>query len=462
MRAMDCLPRKVDGWLLAGGLLLFSLGIVETWVSGYGWHEQQRILQLVLLVLILPGILWEPLASPGRLAGSLLLGMLVLGLLSSLLAVWPGWALRELAVFAGLVLLVLRVGAALRQPGIQRVVLAILLLIGSLNALQFLGFYAMAFITGIYMLEPWMLFTGFANPRFLGQFQALLLPLMAASVLLLRSHRPALAAILLAMLVVQWNIAWSLGGRGVLLALGAGHGAVLLLYGHRWWRLAVLQALAALCGLLLSALMFRLVPQWLGQEATASEVLRTGFSLRELLWQLSLDMAQAHPWLGVGPLHFAAHINELNAHPHQLFLQWLAEWGGVSTLLLLTLLLAGLWRMLGALRMAGRDELDAGLGVLLLSALVLAQVDGVIVMPFTQTWLAVLLGLAFARWGQGNFVSSGVLHFLRVLAVVLALGMVALLWHDVPGLPQRQENFLHEHGLAWAPRFWAQGWIPMP
>lgn len=333
--------------------------------------------------------------------------------------------------------------------------------VGFIHALQFLVAYLTAFISGIQMLDADILFSGFSNPRFFGQFQIMLMPVMALLVERCRQQqRLALATLLTLALITQWCIAFTLGGRGLWLGLLTSHLALILI-NRKLWRVLALQAVAALSGLLLFALLFKLTPFWLGLDPVLRDNLRTSLSGREQIWQWAWEMALANPWLGAGPMHYSATYNPIAAHPHQVILQWLAEWGFAATLIALAL---GAWGLLhGAryLRQASANELDAGLWVAIAGALVLAQVDGVFVMPYTETWLALLIGLAMARWSSPTPATTSQRIALGVLAipVVLVLGQVLVI--EVPTLPQVQEAYIEEHHTGWTPRFWSQGWIPM-
>ena len=41
-----------------------------------------------------------------------------------------------------------------------------------------------------------------------------------------------------------------------------------------------------------------------------------GLSLRDILWMRAIELAGAHPWLGVGPMGLAPERNLVRAHPH--------------------------------------------------------------------------------------------------------------------------------------------------
>src|SRR5690606_36380613 len=124
-----------------------------------------------------------------------------------------------------------------------------------------------------------------------------------------------------------------------------------------------------------------------------------------------------NPWLGVGPMHYSAVVNPISAHPHQVVLQWLAEWGVIATGL--AIIIAG-WGSIHGLKYLRRQQaepIDAALWLSIIGALVLAQVDGVFVMPYTETWLAILIGLAMARWAKLRVVPMAQVYSLRLLAI---------------------------------------------
>lgn len=443
-------------WPALIGIAAFSASALATPFVGYGWHDQQRVAQLCL-TLLLTAQLYIVRPTGGVWTWGLLL-ILGLGLASASVAQFPSWAIREWALLAGLMLQALVVARLFRSAATQWVVLGIAGVVGFLLALQFFVGYAAAFLTGIRLVDAYTLFSGFSNPRFLGQFQAMLLPLLAYLVMQLWQPRRALACLALIALAAHWCIAFALAGRGLLLGLALAN-ASLLLFGGRYIGLLRLQVAAAALGLLLFALMFFCLPQWLGIDLMLRDALRGGLSARELIWTAAWDMAINRPWFGVGPMHFSAHINPVAAHPHQVVLQWAAEWGLPAAFLALSLGGWGLIRAWRFMHFAQHSSIDAALWVGIVAALLLAQVDGVLVMPYAQTWLALLIGIALSRWSSGEPTAYQLL-LLRLVAllVIATLGHVLLV--DAPELPETQQLFMEQQANGGRPRFWSQGWIP--
>ncbi|WP_235580826.1 O-antigen ligase family protein [Pseudomonas aeruginosa] len=412
-KRMDRAPRIVL-------LMLISIPLLSPVVyCGFSenWHDQQRILQLLVLsgssLLLLFSF---PLTFSGKEAHAALLFILGLGSVSAFLSANPSWAFKEWSVFAGLMLFSFNISAS--PEWVRRTALWGLVVLGGFFCYQFLLSYLSAFVSGLRELNPGVLLSGFSNVRTMGQFQAMLLPLMAALGLYLReTGRFRLSWLVMLLLAIQWCISFALAGRGLWLGFAVAHLALCWI-GPVGRRFLIVQLSAAFVGLALYFLLMVALPTWLGIDMTLMSGMRSGLSLRDVLWRDAWGMFVAHPLLGVGPMHFSAVPNSVGAHPHQMLLQWFAEWGGVAGLLVVGLMILGLLRGARYLREQG-DPMDAGLWLALVSVLVLAQVDGVFVMPFTQTVLALLVGIAMARWSKPVVPSPAQRWLCRGLAVVV-------------------------------------------
>ncbi|MCA1924922.1 MAG: hypothetical protein LDL16_01410 [Thiobacillus sp.] len=115
-----------------------------------------------------------------------------------------------------------------------------------------------------------------------------------------------------------------------------------------------------------------------------------------------------------------------------------------------------LWREVDPLRLA--------LLIALLGAGVQSMVDGVIVIPYTQTWLAILagwaLGLHFKDYSLGErpagiLVTTGV----RLVMLLAMAGLLWGVWPEILNRPEATATYLEQHDSL-SPRYWAQGWIP--
>lgn len=447
--------------ILALLFFAFCFSCIDTWHSGYGWHDQQRIYQLLLLcfvALFLPVLPQEALPKPFLL---LLVIFFSLGFFSSLFSKYPVWAYREWGRYIGLLLLMLVVGSLRKHHFFLYFILGMMAVIGFIHAYQFLLCYVMAFVTGIRILDADMLYSGFSNPRFLGQFQVMLLPVLALLLdVCCRRGQWALSVLLLFSLISHWCVTFSLGGRGVWLGVLAAHVALMLI-NYRRWRLPALQMCTALLGFSLYLLLFKLIPFWLGIDLVLPDNLRTTLSGRELIWQIAWEMALANPWLGVGPMHYSASYNPVAAHPHQVVLQLLSEWGFPAGLIFIAIVFGLGCQSIRHLRRAADNEVDAGLWLAIVSALVLAQVDGVFVMPYTETWLALLIGVALALAHSGKFSAPSRLQ--RLIFTLFCIAVLTVLGHvlvgEIPEILSGSSGQVSQQHSGDRPRFWSQGWL---
>jgi len=393
------------------------------------------------------------------------------GLVSALLAHQPLWALTELALVISCGAIAVAFSRARRNgdESLDRVLILFVLLLCMIKSIQYLHAGVLAFTSGESVLDPDLLLSGFSNKRFYGQFQTFTLPLLALPLLVSNVARPVRGAVF-ALLCVWWLIAISGGTRGTWLGMGVA-GSVLMflgLHGRRWvvWQLAALA-----CGLLLYWLVFSVLAKYLGIEISNAAVDRLTTSLSgrgPILWQ-AWHMILERPWLGFGPMHFADIANDIAAHPHQAILQWASEWGVPSTLCVIALVAWAGWATVGVLReralsLAPVDLLRLCLFASLIGSLTQAQVDGVIVMPVSQLWLALVVGwlMALHMWRIPSVAPVLALYRVWMAASVVAVGvLVFVAIRDVPHLTERSEHYMGLSNGHLQPRFWVQGVIAL-
>lgn len=453
--------------VLLFSVLVFASTSVSYWLFGYSWLEQQRITQLLLAAtgaLVLGAQTLQ--CNGSRIAPPLsLLVALLIGLISALLAQYPDWALKEWAKYTALVALLLCLGTLLKEESKQKILIGVLVMVSLILTTQFFAFYLASFFTGTRSVSPYLMYPGFDNPRFYGQFQTVLIPVLHG-LLFHKQWREKVFNrwLIIVVLIMQWSIVWALAGRGVTLGLLAAFLSLFLVTGFKYNRILLQAAFFVLVGYLLYFLLFFLIPEWAGLATEIPSGLRFGLSRRDILWLGSWEMIRTNPLLGVGPLHFSAVWNHVGAHPHQAILQFFAEWGVPATLMLLWVVARSMWRGMVVIR-THASALDVGIWLALLASLILAQVDGVFVMPYTEGWLALIGGLALARWRSvkpspivENVWPSYVLGALIMLAVFV-IGKI--LFIDVPVLHETYKIFYEQQSIGSPPRFWDQGWIPM-
>lgn len=454
-------------FILLAVFILFVSTSLSYWLLDYSWLEQQRITQLLMTACgALAWLITHMRSSRPQtnLSLSLLLA-LVLGLFATICSKYPEWAIKEWAKYTATIGMLLYTGALLRNESKQRVILAMLLVASLVLTVQFFAFYLASFFTGTQNINPYLMYPGFDNPRFYGQFQTIFIPVLHG----LYFHKPwhnrlFNRKLLTTILVLQWIIIWALAGRGVILGIFLAFLGLLAVSGFKYRKLLLQVALYALVGFLLYLLLFFWIPEWVGLVQDIPSTLRAGLSKREVLWDGAWQMIQGSPLLGVGPLHFSAVWNHIGAHPHQAVLQFAAEWGVPATLLFLLVVIRSMLRGVHVVR-EQVIFLDAGLWLALLASLTLAQVDGVFAMPYTEGWLAIIGGLALARWQKpdnsiySDYAWPQYLFALLLLLATVTIGKILII--DVPILHDSSKQFYEQQRIGSPPRFWDQGWIPM-
>ena len=448
------------------------------------WHDGQRLAQMTALGLVV--VLMFAIRGAGlRVSGAWLAlsrnvryalsGAFALGALSSLLAAQPRWAFLEWGMLIMLIVLALVVAAGRRDIGERADPLPVLLFYAAAlaYAVKTAVVYLSMLVVGPEYGMPFdarELYTGFSNIRFFGHVQTMLLPFLVLPLLWWGTTR--LRRMLLGTVpVLWWMLVIGSGTRGTWVALLIG-GAVACGFGNqpgRRWTVLQLRALRA--GAVAYLVFILLIPELLSRPATflhrTDDIL--SLSHREILWAASVKMMAAYPWLGVGPMHFSDTWNAVAAHPHNAVLQLMAEWGlPAAVLFTLVFAMTGLkWAMRIRIDTAAcPDARGSWIAVALLAALTgaaaQAMVDGVIVMPVSQTLLAALCGWAIGQSAAPVTAAPSRAWIVPRAAVMLfAAGAVACtVYLDAPRLEQRERAYseIRPNSIL-LPRFWTQGWI---
>jgi putative inorganic carbon (hco3(-)) transporter len=466
--------------------LLFLAGV--PWAlpaTAVNEHDTSRIVQIILLLLCAllglldRGRLYAPLVPHSWRWRWLLLGMMALAAASVAQAASPVWAFKEVALWLGL----LAVAAVFAQVSSTAhwVVLGV-----ALTMWVFLGglvdtVFALAHLLIQGHIDASSFGQGFAHPRFFNHTQTIALPL--ASVVLLPGFPLHAYVKRLAFLGLALGYAalFFTMGRGTWVGLIAAMLGVALAAGRQAWPLLRAWLMPMALGLLLFVLLYRLLPLWVHLPVPATpenHVAQMGsVQSRFKLWRMGWDLFLQRPWLGQGPMHFT-HESVLAlrpgpdaAHPHNAYLQLLAEWGLPFALGAL----AFVGRLLARLRLQGGrvraldapvwgDLVPLWLLGCMLAALVDACFSGNLVMPVSQVWFAVALGLSIGASAQRS--GDGQPPFprvLRLVALAVAAAGIGLGWSERAYLLRPVERFEAAYKAFAAPqiqpRLWAHGWF---
>lgn len=475
-------PRCTLPWVVCAVAAFVFLAPNFDFAVDLAWHDGQRLAQLTLLVIVLlalavPGAasqaaaVWSGFSVMIRIA---LLSAFGLGLVSSLAAPLPRWALLEWGQLWLLLVMALGVAAQSRQFGehLDRPLVVVLFATATAYAISAGVVYVVMLLIGPdygQIFDVRELYVSFSNVRFFGHIQTMLLPFLLLPAMWW--GRTRLRRFLLwSVPAVWWMLAVGSGTRGTWVALLVGVVAVFFYGGQIGRKWIKWQLIGLLCGALCYGVFIEGVPRLLDQPVWFLH--RTGdivsLSLREVLWTTALDFTAQHPLLGVGPMHYAYFATKIAAHPHNAVLQWLAEWGIPAALLLTGVCAASGLAFAGHVKrtvdqMGERGLVKIALLAALAGAAAQAMVDGVLVMPVSQTLLALLCGWAISMHFAARTVSSGNVQQVMLigLTVMAAAAVACGVAPEIGRIAEREKSYLvaHPPDTPLFPRFWTQGWI---
>ena len=437
--------------------MMAALAANFMWAS---WHNEQRCIELAamavcVLFFVIRGGAARTVAALPRPAGICLSVFFLLGLASTVKAYSLRYAAYEWSILFLLLLAAAAVADEFRRSGTngRQHVLQLLGTIGVLYSLRVLLNYAAHLQIGT-AIDMHRLAVGFGNARFLNHTQTALLPLIV--LLCLQAAKGSLMRwIWFALAAFWWALIYVSEARATILGLAAGGAAAYLLRGrHAHGYLKMILA-TALAGAVVHVLGFILLPMMAGLPPVslpATVVERTvadPTSSRNLLWHLALRLIAEHPWLGVGPHHFAHHGASLytGAHPHDWILQIGAEWGLPALLCLLGAMALGFRGLVrSGARIATADLPNQQMLVTLLAATIAIFVDalfsGVIVMPQSQLAVALVIGCGFGWVGSLDSTATAARPTaMRWLLTGLAVTTMCILaWSVAPNLVRQAHN----------------------
>ena len=468
--------------LLAVAAYVFLAPNVD-FVPHLTWNDGQRIAQLVLMGIVVLGLAapgvgnavageWGALPCWSRIA---LFTAFALGFTSAMYAHLWRWAMLEWAMLLLLLVVAMGVAAGRRAGGAHLDRLLVMVLFATATAYvtkSVVVYFAMLTVGAEYGMgfNVRELYTGFSNIRFFGHVQTMLLPFLLLPAMWWGTTR-ARRVMLWSVPAVWWVLAVGSGTRGTWVALLVGIVAVAIYGGRDGRQWIKWQCGGLLCGLLCYAVFILAIPWLLEQPVSflhrAEDIM--SLSRREILWATSIAFATQYPLFGIGPMHYAYFATEVAAHPHNAVLQWLAEWGIPATLLLTSVCVAAGLSFAAQVRRTADQGTERVrlIRVALLAALAgaaaQAMVDGVLVMPVSQTLLTLLCGWAIGIHFTGRPARAGVAQntILIAFTVVAAGAVVYGVAPEIGRIAEREQAYLANHppNTPLLPRFWAQGWI---
>ncbi|MCS4038988.1 O-antigen ligase family protein [Salinibacter ruber] len=310
--------------------------------------------------------------------------------------------------------------------------------------------------------------TNYVNIRNFNHYQTWTLPFLGGALLAIPKGWKSARGGVLVLTALWWALIFASNVRGTIVAMSVAVVGVGLLFRRHAKPWLVTHAAGLLAGIGLYYLLFSS-----GGSPPVVEKFSEGetYSKRLQLWRTSLEMAWAHPWLGAGPMHFAwpPYRFATAGSPHNAFLQWLAEWGVLSTGIMSGLAVWGGWRWMDQERRAAEAASAASNGVRValvasvLAAAAHAMVSGLLVTPISQVFLALVGGWA---WGRYRFergpttAPSTTAHALLCVLLVAAMGVVGSSLKDLSTVEERRDALLEAVDRnRFSPRYWGQGFL---
>lgn len=469
---------------LACGVMIASVLVIAPNFDifpGLSHHDAKRLMQIVLVgALTIALLVSRPLRAAWLASFSTLpaaarwaIGLVLAGGVVSALVAHAGtvrlpYSLAEVALITATLGIAFLVAAVLRQysdTGSQAIMAIIAVAIG-LYLFRFLSRYSVA----VSLDDPVFvdaLYANFSHIRFFAQWVSWTLPLIVVLPLFIEQRR--LRQLSYAIAPLWWALLFVSGTRATMLAMAAAIVAVPLLAGRPGQRWLRLQLLGAAAGAVCYLLGFRFVATL--HSGTGLGRLAAGHSSGRLtMWSDAWRMITEHPLLGGGPQSYAFSLEYLGSHPHSTPLQWAAEWGLPSLAAVTVLVGAALigWLRFARREYAGRDDSEALLATALTGSVLAAAghglLSGIIVMPLSQLYLAVISGwMLFLYRRSEQPLLQLALHrhiALTLLAMLTFLSLLHLAVKDVPVLPQITAAYEAEYGTL-RPRFWQHGRAPV-
>lgn len=452
-------------YLLAVPGLVESLYLLRT-------HDTARALQAALCCLAI--LAWSQKFDPStvRLTRTQtgLLGLTITLTLASIWqAQWPVFAATEACLWVGLIALVWVFAISPTQALTKEVPGVVVIAVGLMGLLE-LRDIAFAWLSSS-PLDAAAVGYGHSNRRHFNHVQTMAL-IMAAMVMWGGSER-----------WMRWGawfgvsvglaLIWFAGARSTSLALIVTCVTFIALTGSSkaLWLQRVLVALG--CGVLAFLIFYQWIPNNLGislrDTHTMGERSLSTSTDRLLLWQAAWQMAAEHPLVGWGGQHFVAHTPLPLAHPHNIVLQWAAEWGWVLTLL--TLVGLGRWTQrlwIASWRRAqglpwGQTPLVTAAWLATLAAFVDSMFSGTLTMPVSQVWWCFCIGVALplnikrpTPPMKNLSAQCRLLKYSTSLAAISTLLMVTIVSYNITY--QATPGKTKEQSIA-KPRLWAWGSI---
>lgn len=311
-------------------------------------------------------------------------------------------------------------------------------------------------------LDIWNIIDGFSNIRFYAQFLSWTLPFILAYTVV--NTQEVYRKWLIGIVIASWTLVLISGTRAYVLGIVFSIMAVIWFTPRFWLTYTKWILLTGFSGLAGYFILIYLIPALLGLDNSAAlnSTANRNFSSssgRIKIWEDTLQIIMQNPLTGIGPMMTAMDgVLDKVAHPHNFPLQLAAEWGiPFATVVILSLLYASLkWHNTIAKKPAERGALALPITAATSSAMAASLVDGIIVMPVSLLYMAIIVGMGFSLWRQWSETHDWIEtpRPVSYLFMGIALALISLTIHQWP-----PSNQIHKPSYRLEPRFWSDGKI---
>lgn len=243
------------------------------------------------------------------------------------------------------------------------------------------------------LIKPSLMLSGAVNVNFIAQPLGLLAPFFAVFAVGEKGWSGRLVFALLVSVILLMLV---IDNRGVLVSM-----ALVSIFWALWQNKNVL-VVTVLAGFIAFAIYLVLIQ--FAEVVSVDDQVRGLLSSagRGQLWLESFRMWRENLWFGIGPYMFALDSSLGNgAHPHNLYLQLLSEWGGLAFSALSVVFLYAFYNALIVVKIARDNVMLTGSFLGVLEGVLHSGLSGVLVMPLSQTIFVILIAVFISSVSLG-------------------------------------------------------------
>ncbi|MBK8452411.1 MAG: O-antigen ligase family protein [Thiofilum sp.] len=438
-------------------LCLTSLSVMPFLIEG-SFHDSQRLISIFIILILSYKTVYT--GAIAKTSTYIILALAISGFISSVLSIIPYWSMIELLLLISLVILIVNFQVE-NYSFLAHKITLLFCFLQLIYIFRALINYSIVLIRSD-PLDINMIIDGFSNLRFYGQFISWTLPFIVAYTCVNKDKNNKY---LLFTTMLSTGLVLLSGTRaffvGMLFSIVSTYFFVPTLW--KSYTLAILKVL--LGGMVFYITTLFIIPFYLNIDNSLllnSSINRdlTNSSGRSEIWLTTLKVFIEYPYFGIGPMMLALDgIYSGVAHPHNMFLQILSEWGVIFSLIFLTILykMISSWKNLIQQNAFIRAPIALGITASISSAFMVSLVDGIIVMPVSIIYLGIIVGLGSAVWKHWTPQETSIklsysLKILLYTPIILLTIISAQQWLN---LEQFDTN-------ASRPRFWQHGTLAKP